>query len=81
MISTGAKRDKAEQTTAVAWDIINTEAQAREKKTARLRKLREAQEAEAAAEAAANPPAPKKKAAAAKKKSAAPAKKPRAKAK
>jgi len=60
MISTATKRDKAEQTTAAAWEIIDSEAAAREAKTARLRKLREAKEAEEAA-AVAKEPAPGKK--------------------
>jgi hypothetical protein len=56
------RQNKAEQTTAAAWNIINSEANAREAKTARLRKAREAREAHEAEEAAsAAPPAPKKK--------------------
>ncbi len=62
MIKASERQSKAEQTTAVAWGIINSEVDARETKTARLRKLREAKEAEAAAAAALEPaPAPKKK--------------------
>lgn len=61
MIKASERQSKAEQTTAVAWGIINSEVDARETKTARLRKLREAKEAEDAAAAALEPPAPKKK--------------------
>lgn len=52
---------KAAATDAVARSINDDRVQAREKKTARLKALREAKEEQERAKAAANPPAAKKK--------------------
>jgi hypothetical protein len=52
-------RDKAEQTTIAARSIMDAEVVAREKKTARLRELRLAHEAEELAKAPAPPAAGK----------------------
>lgn len=49
MTSTAEKLKKAERTSEVAFAIINAEVRAREAKTAKLRKLREAQEVDVAA--------------------------------
>lgn len=56
MIKFQAKLDKADQTTRVAREMMDNETNAREKKTARLRELRLAKEAEDAAAAALEEP-------------------------